>query len=446
MPPAGIFLWPRGSGKSTTAETAVVRVGARKARRYCWYVCETQDQADKHVATIATMLESRQVADYYPELSERLLGKNGNAKSWNRTLLRCSDGYSVEAIGLDKAARGGKMDWARPDLIVFDDVDNLEDSPATVERKIRTITGSIMPAGAQNVAVFFVQNIIHPNSIAAKLAGIGEQKADFLLNRIISGPFPAVEELVVEQTDDGYVISGGKATWLGQSLEVCQKQINLWGITAFRREAQHEVESPPGGIFSHLEFKHCKWDDVPWSQIIRTTVWVDPAVTSTDQSDSMGIQADALAENGTIYRLWSWEQVTTPEDALKRAILKAIEIGADSVGVETDQGGDTWKSVYKAACQMVIDDPAHPKVYKETKFPAFKSAKAGQGHGSKAHRASQMVVDYEHGKFIHVEGTHGTLERALYRFPLTKPLDLTDACYWSWYELRGINKKRAGAL
>lgn len=449
--PAGIYLWPRGSGKSTTAETSVVRVGARKARRYCWYVCETQDQADKHVATIANMLESKRVAEFYPELSERLLGKNGNSKGWNRNMLRCADGYTVEAIGLNKAARGGKMDWARPDLIFFDDIDNLEDTLAAVEKKIRTITGSIMPAGSTNVAVFFVQNLIHPNSIAAQLAGISEHKADFLLNRIVSGPYPAIEGLVTEQADDGYIITGGKATWAGQDLEICQRQINLWGLSAFRREAQHEVDAPPGGIFSHLEYKHCTWDEVPWGKMLRTTVWVDPAVTSTDQSDSMGIQADGLADDGkkpgegTIYRLWSWEAITTPEDALKRAILKALEIKADTVGVETDQGGDTWKSVYNAACQMLIRDAMYPDIAETTVFPKFKSAKAGAGHGSKAHRASQMLVDYEHGKFVHVTGTHQTLERALFRFPLTKPLDLTDACYWSWFELRKAPRREASS-
>jgi hypothetical protein len=31
---------------------------------------------------------------------------------------------------------------------------------------------------------------------------------------------------------------------------------------------------------------------------------------------------------------------------------------------------------------------------------------------------------------------HNTLEKALRRFPLTKPFDLADAAYWSWADLR----------
>ena len=75
-------------------------------------------------------------------------------------------------------------------------------------------------------------------------------------------------------------------------------------------------------MYDHIEFTHCKWDEVP--DLVRIAVWVDPAVTSTDQSDSMGIQADGIDEDGTIYRLFSWEAVTSPEDALNRAIRKAL--------------------------------------------------------------------------------------------------------------------------
>lgn len=51
-------IWPRGGGKSTTAEAACVAVGARDVRGYALYISETQDQADKHVESVGAMLES----------------------------------------------------------------------------------------------------------------------------------------------------------------------------------------------------------------------------------------------------------------------------------------------------------------------------------------------------------------------------------------------------
>jgi len=41
-------------------------------------------------------------------------------------------------------------------------------------------------------------------------------------------------------------ITGGQATWEGQNLEVCQNNINTWGLTSFLQEAQHEVDNIVG--------------------------------------------------------------------------------------------------------------------------------------------------------------------------------------------------------
>lgn len=430
-----IAIWPRGGAKSTTAELATVMLGARGVRRYAVYVCETQEQADDHVGTIAALLESAALADAYPAMADRLLGKFGASKGWRRNRVRTASGFTVDAIGLDTATRGVKMEDARPDLLILDDIDGGLDSPATTAKKTKTITRALLPAGASNMAVLAVQNQILADGVFAQLA---DGRADFLTERIVSGPHPAVVNLATNQRPqpDGRIrheIVGGEATWAGQSLAVCERQINEWGLTAFLSEAQHQVQETGGGLFDHLDYRHCTHAEVP--DLVRAVVWCDPAVTNTDESDSHGIQADGLAADGTIYRLWSWEGRTSPEDALRRAILKAIEVGSLTVGVETDQGGDTWKSVYARAIEAIKAEgklPANP--------PAFTSAKAGQGHGPKAHRAAQMLPDYERGEIVHVVGTHEVLERALRRFPRTKPFDLVDVCYWGWRDLRNVRQ------
>src|ERR1044071_5380185 len=100
-------------------------------------------------------------------------------------------------------------------------------------------------------------------------------------------------------------------------------------------------------MFDHLVYGHTPREHLPELALIPG--WVDPAVTDTDQSDSMGIQIDGLARDGMIYRLFSWERRSTPEAALEVALRKAQEFKAIHVGIETDQGGDTWESVYKQA-------------------------------------------------------------------------------------------------
>lgn len=471
-----VAIWPRGGAKSSSAEMACVAIGARRVRRYAWYICESQTQADTHVQTIADLLESAAVQYSFPALAQRRVGIHGNSRGWRRNRLSTASGLTIDAIGLDTARRGSRMREARPDFMVFDDIDGRHDSAHVTEKKKEIITTSLLPAGSSDLAVLMVQNLIHPDSVFSQLS---DGRAEFLHGRQISGPHKAVNGLVCErrESDGRYVIVSGEATWEGQPLEICEEQINEWGITAFEHEAQHEVDVPPGGIWDNHEFRRCTFEEVP--DLVEGCVWVDPAVTETDASDSHGIQVDGRAADGRIYRLYSWEQITSPEDSIWRATIKALEFGFDTVGIETDQGGDTWRSVYRnvlremrdilkalvAAERTTIDDP--PEVAEagrkalaafdqikvgqirafldayadgDLRFPRFKSAKAGQGHGSKVHRNQQMLADYERGRIVHVIGTTEVLEKALRRFPKTKPLDLADVAYWSWVDLRGKSK------
>lgn len=422
-----VGIWPRGGGKSTNAELACAAAAAREARRYGLYCCETQEQADDHVANVAGMLESPRFGLVYPRAASRKLGKYGNSRGWRRNRIRTASGFTLDAIGLDTAARGVKLDEDRPDLLILDDLDGKLDSTAATARKLTTLTHTLLPAASDAPAVLAVQNLVIPDGIFSRLA---DGRADFLADRIVSGPHPAVRGLLTEMRDGKTVITGGEPSWPAMGLDVAQAEIDALGITAYLAEKQHEV-AVLGGMFDHITFRHCTYAELP--DLVRVVVWVDPAVTATDQSDAHGIQADGLAPDGTIYRLYSWEARSSPRDSLRRAIAKAVELGAEAVGVETDQGGDTWLDTYAAAAQSLVDDGTITASH----IPAFRSDKAGAGHGPKTHRAGQMLADYERAAIVHVEGTHTTLEQALRRFPRVKPFDLTDAAYWSWQDLRG---------
>lgn len=418
-----VAIWPRGGAKSTSAELGVVRVGERQTRKYIWYVSSTQDKADKHVESIAALLENSG--------AQRAVGKYGNSKGWRRERLRTENGLTVDALGLDVGARGAKVEDQRPDMIILDDIDENEDSLVTTMKKAGIITKSILPAGSNDCAVLFIQNLIHPESIASRLA---DGRADFLIDRIVSGPFPAIESLAVQQIDGRFVITGGTVTWAGQDLLACQAQMDTWGYSAFLQEAQHDVERS-GGLWDHIEWVHVKYQDLP--SFVRVSVWVDPAVTATDNSDSMGISAGGLTGDGVIIGLYWWEDITSPEDALRRAIRKAVELKAVSVGVETDQGGDTWQSVFMRALEAVQAEYTEEE-RKAIVWPVFTQAKAGAGYGSKVERNARMLSDYERGMVRHMEGTHRTIERALRRFP-NKPLDVADSWYWVWQDFRNAN-------
>jgi hypothetical protein len=311
------------------------------------------------------------------------------------------------------------------------------------------------------VAVLGIQNLVHQNGVFGHLARVADRDDidDFLTNRIVSGPIPALRDATFDQDEEngGWEITAGTPTWEGQNVETCQAQVDEWGITAFKAEAQHDTDAKGGGMFDHVVFRHIDRADCP--QFQRAEVWCDPAVTNTDKSDSMAVQCDALGVDKVIYRLRSWERRSTPEQAIKLAVVWAMLEGAGTVGIETDQGGDTWRSVMKVAAAEVLADlqtitdgggikspiPEYVaalaelsgREWKKIRPPRFAQAKAGSTAQPKEHRIQQMLTGgYEQrGGIVHVIGTHLILERALFRFPARKPYDLADASYWSWAHL-----------
>jgi len=272
-----------------------VAVGARRVRRYGLYISETQDLADKHVLSVAALLESDALSRHYPSLGARNIGKYGASRGWRRNRLSTGAGFTLDSVGLDTAARGIKMADDRPDFIVIDDVDNVHDSQRATERKIATLTQSLLPAGSTDLAVLAVQNLIHPDSIFSRLAGRSSNTADFLVGRIVSGPFPAVQGLVTERCDGRSVIIAGTPLWAGQGLDACQHAIDTYGLRAFLSESQQEVQATEGGIVKREWWqRYGAFDRSQASQIIQ--VW-DTAFQANQTADYSVCSTWALSQN-----------------------------------------------------------------------------------------------------------------------------------------------------
>lgn len=341
-----VEVWPRGGAKSSTGELGTVRVGTKLNRRFVLYVSGTQGQANKHVQAVAVKFE--QIG------TERAVGKYGNSKGWKVDLLRCANGFNVLALGLDAAARGIKLDDFRPDLIIFDDVDDRHDTEETVKKKIATITESILPAGSADCAVLFLQNKIHAGSIVAKLC---DGSADFLLNREPPAIEPAVIGLQYEriEREDGtyhYRITGGEATWEGQDLAVCEQQLNDWGRAAFEREAQHETEESDDGLWQAEWIEQGRISRAHLPPLARVVVGVDPS----GGAGQWGIVAKGRAGEGEQAHYYVLEDATPDVGtstgiSVDEAIDCYVRNEADAFAVETNFGGDMAETILRRAAK-----------------------------------------------------------------------------------------------
>ena len=290
-PKPRVEIWPRGGAKSTTIELGTAYVGARLARQFVLYVSETQAQAEEHVQSVADHLESLGI--------QRLVGEYGNARGWRKGQLRTRTGFNVVALGLDTAARGLKLGRFRPDLIVLDDIDGTEDTSRTIAKKARAITKKLLPAGSSDCAVIVAQNLVHEDGIVAQLY---DGRADFLQDRDCFLDV-AVRGLRTEPRldEDGktrqYIVDG-VPTWVGQDLEVCQRQIRIWGMLAFLEEAQHEVHALGGYFFDEKQFQVV--DEAP--TLLRVVRAWDTAATQGGGDYTVGVLM-GISANGVLWVL-----------------------------------------------------------------------------------------------------------------------------------------------
>lgn len=398
-----VAILARGGAKSTMAELAVVAIGARNIRKYGLYCCGTQEQADDHVANVAALLESSTLATYYPAMTERAVGKFGNIKGWRRNRLRTASGFTLDALGLDTAARGIKVDDDRPGFIVIDDIDGENDTPLTTDKRIRALTKKVLPAGAQNLAVLAVQNLVHPDSVFAQLA---DGRADFLADREMVGPIPAIRDLTYEAHDGRWILTSGTPTWAGQDLARCQEMVNDFGLEAFLSECQHEVDILAGGMFQREWFPIVDavpasarrlrfWDkaataphranpDPDWTRGARVSMTTDRLIYIEDivsiRADPGGVesliaQTAAMDGRGVAVRM-EQEPGSSGKDVIDhyvRDVLQGYNIeGVRSTGSKTERAGPVSSQAKVGNIRLVRGDWNKDFLDEAVKFPLGK--------------------------------------------------------------------------
>lgn len=412
-----VAIWPRGGSKSMSAELATVMVGLFGARRYAIYVCETQEQADGHVGTIAGILESVGV--------ERAVNKYGSSRGWRRNRLRARGGFTLDALGLDTAARGIKVDADRPGFMVLDDVDGRHDTPAVTRKKIETLTTTILPAGSDDCAVLAVQNLIHSNSVFSRLA---DGRADFLQDRVVSGPYRALENFAYELAAGEYAITGGAPTWAGQSVKDCQGFINTWGLKAFERECQQIVSDSEGALWTRDIIDGTRAVQVPGMR--RVVVGVDPSGGSGPDSAETGIVVVGVGEDGEGYVLDDMSLRAAPNEWALMAITAYNKHDADAVVGEVNNGGEmVGSTIQTLASDMGIVVP-------------FTAVRASRGKHARAEPVSAL---YAQGRVHHV-GLFSDLEGQMTTWVTgDKSPDRLDALVWAVTELGIIGSAFAPA-
>ena len=246
--------WARGNMKTTLARAMLVTDAmltfAHGQRGYALIPGGTKGKVKTHAASIEGMLHSPKVLEYCPQLSQVKTTLLGRSRGWTASYFETDAGYVFHFVGLEEGMAGANLEGIRPSFIVPDDIDNRNDSPVEAETKFRVFTSEVLPSRADNTLTFWAQNVISRLSVRYR---VEKQHALILTNRKPTVPVPAVRGLITErQTMPSGIIKnvvlGGKCTWRKWDLQRVQDEIDTYGLEAFLREMQHDVEQSVEGL------------------------------------------------------------------------------------------------------------------------------------------------------------------------------------------------------
>lgn len=165
----------RGSAKTTIIEAFVLWSMLNGKHNFIIYLSSTITDAKMKVKNISSQIEDNQklLEDFSIDLDNKVSDKyrekwsEGQITIGNCTLMAKSVGSSI---------RGAKYKDSRPDLIVCDDIEDVEDA-ATKEKREKTrnwvmsevIPGTKQGVMADNVKIVFIGNLVHRDCLQARL-------------------------------------------------------------------------------------------------------------------------------------------------------------------------------------------------------------------------------------------------------------------------------------
>lgn len=193
------------------------------------------------------------------------------------------------------------------------------------------------------------------------------------------------------------------------------------GTRLGRQELLAEIlEDTPGALWTlaMIEASRIRFSDIRWDRIIRTVVAVDPAVSTTDESDNTGIVVVALTDTNHVLVLD--DQTCKLSPAMWGAVVVTAyrRHHADRVVAEVNNGGQLVER------NIRIIEPNIP----------FRAVRASSG---KYARAEPVAALYEQGRVHHV-GSFPDLESEMATYvpgETKKSPDRMDALVWGITEL-----------
>jgi len=392
------FISPRECGKSTWIFLILPMWAA--AHNHIKFVAAFSDaasQAETHLLTFKNELETNEyLSADYPELcTPKIVKSTGRSLASNSWRIVQSNDFIFDANGVDTNSLGKKVFGQRPDLIILDDIEKGEKNYSEYQagRQMNTVFDDIAPMNIY-ARMVIIGTTTMPNSMMDMMRKHSDGDTGQELKWITDQNIDVHYYPAILLNDDGSERSLWPEKW---SLEWLQSQRHL---RDFAKNYMNRPVNTDGNFWTYEDVI------IEESEAYgNTIISIDPAVTKNKISDYTGIAVLSRGDGENIYVREAFQLKVSPSD-LKDRVAALCEIYDPGVlYVETNQGGDLWKDVFK-------DIPV--------KYRSIRQSI------SKPIRAGKALNYYQQGKVRHT-AHFPTLEEQMYSFPKVSHDDVLDA-------------------
>lgn len=396
------WIAPRESGKSTWVFLILPLWAAAHGHvKFVAAFSDAASQAETHLLTFKNELDTNEYLQMdYPDLCKpKVVATTGRALANNSWRTVQENGFIFDANGIDTNSLGKKVFGQRPDLIILDDIEKGEKnySDYQIVQQKNTVFDDIAPMNIY-ARMIFVGTTTMPNSIMDQFRKYAEYPEDKDLQWISDQNVRVHYYPAIMVNEDGSERSIWEEKW---SLEWLQSQRHL---RDFAKNYMNKPVNTDGTFWANEDVIIEESEDYG-----NTIISVDPAVTKNKVSDYTGIAVlsrGVSKEGENVIFVRYAQQVKMSPSELADRVKDLYEIyDPGLLYVETNQGGDLWKDVFKDI--PIKYRSKHQKLSKQI-------------------RAGKALNFYQQGKIRHT--THfPALEEQMWSFPKVAHDDVLDA-------------------
>lgn len=251
-----VRAWSRELAKSTRTMMEVLYLCLTAKKKYVLMISNSFDNAERLLMPFKGNLEANQriIHDY---------GHQELPGSWTSSEFTTRKGVAFRALGAGQSPRGTRNEEARPDVILFDDLDTDEDcrNPEIIEKKWRWIEDAAIGTRSlsKNTSIIFCGNIIAKDCCVVRAQEFAD-KTDIINIRDAEG----------------------KSTWPQKNTEEhIDRVLSQKSYLSVQREYYNNpIED--GTVFKEITYGKCP----PLKSLPFAVVYADPSPSNKDRPTS----------------------------------------------------------------------------------------------------------------------------------------------------------------